>query len=61
MPPDPELEWRGRLVRSLGALVEMLPGSFVVRQRVCGKPNCRCAEGEHHTPNSNFPSGGKGS
>ena len=47
MPPDPELEWRGRLVRSLGALREMLPGSFVERQRVCGKPNCRCADGEH--------------
>ena len=47
MPRDPELELRGRLVRSLGALREMLPGSFVERQRACGKPNCRCADGEH--------------
>lgn len=50
MPRDPELELRGRLVRSLGALREMLPGSFVQRQRICGKPHCRCAGGEHlHT------------
>ncbi len=47
MPSDPELQWRGRLVRRLGALREMLPGSFVERQRTCGKPNCRCAEGKH--------------
>ncbi len=45
MPADPELELRGRLVRSLGALREMLPGSFVERRRKCGKANCRCAEG----------------
>ncbi|HUY12011.1 MAG TPA: DUF6788 family protein [Terriglobia bacterium] len=47
MPTDPELEVRGRLVRSLGALREMLPGSFVERRRACGKPNCCCADGEH--------------
>ena len=47
MPGDPELELRGRLVRSLGALREMLPGSFVERQRTCGKANCRCADGQH--------------
>jgi len=46
MPADPELELRGRLVRSLGALREMLPGSFVQRSRKCGKPSCRCATGE---------------
>jgi hypothetical protein len=45
MPGDPELQLRGRLVRSLGALREMLPGSFVERRRKCGKPNCRCAQG----------------
>lgn len=50
MRSDPELPWRGRLVRSLGALREMLPGSFVERQRPCGKPNCRCADGQRlHT------------
>ena len=47
MPHDPELEVRGRLVRSLGALREMLPGSFVERQRQCGKANCRCADGKN--------------
>jgi hypothetical protein len=47
MPSDPELQLRGRLVRRLGALREMLPGSFVERRRSCGKPQCRCADGEH--------------
>jgi len=46
-PPDPALERRGRLVRSLGSLREMLPGSFVERKRSCGRPNCRCAEGNN--------------
>jgi hypothetical protein len=50
MPSDQELELRGRLVRSLGALREMLPGSFVARQRKCGKLNCRCADGKHRHP-----------
>jgi hypothetical protein len=50
MPSDPELQLRGRLVRTLGALREMLPGSFVERQRACGKPQCQCADGRHlHT------------
>ena len=47
MPTDPELQLRGRLVRSLGALRDMLPGSFVERRRRCGKPHCRCADGQH--------------
>ena len=46
MPSDPELEARGRLMRSLGALREMLPGSFVERKRACGRPNCHCADGK---------------
>jgi hypothetical protein len=50
MPSDSELQLRGRLVRSLGALREMLPGSFVERQRPCGKPNCRCAHGKRLHP-----------
>ena len=45
MPSDPELERRGRLVRSLGTLRDKLPGCFVERRR-CGKPNCRCASGK---------------
>jgi hypothetical protein len=44
-PSDPDLELRGRLIRSLGSLREMLPGSFVERKRACGRPNCRCADG----------------
>lgn len=46
MASDPELELRGRLVRSLGTLRDMLPGCFVERGRRCGKPNCRCASGK---------------
>ena len=46
MPSDPDLQSRGRLIRSLGALREMLPGSFVERKRVCGRPNCHCADGK---------------
>src|SRR5258708_1558076 len=45
-PSDPGLELRGKLIRSLGALREMLPGSFVERKRACGQPNCPCADGK---------------
>ena len=45
-PPNPALERRGKLVRSLGSLREMLPGSFVERTRSCGRSNCRCADGK---------------
>ena len=45
-PSQPDLELRGRLIRSLGSLREMLPGSFVERQRACGQPTCRCADGK---------------
>jgi len=47
MPSDPDLQLRGRLVRRLGALRDMLPGSFVERRRSCGKPQCHCADGKH--------------
>jgi len=43
---DRDLNLRGRLIRSLGALREMLPGSFVEHRRKCGKPTCRCADGK---------------
>jgi hypothetical protein len=46
-PDQPDLELRGRLMRSLGSLREMLPGSFVERQRACGQPTCRCADGKN--------------
>src|ERR1700682_3336444 len=45
-PREPDLELRGRLIRSLGSLREMLPGSFVERKRTCGRPNCHCADGK---------------
>ena len=45
-PREPDLELRGKLIRGLGALREMLPGSFVERQRSCGRPNCHCADGK---------------
>jgi len=49
-PPDPDLELRGKLIRGLGALREMLPGSFVKRKRACGQPTCHCADGKNlHT------------
>ena len=43
---EPDLELRGKLVRSLGLFREMLPGSFVERQRACGRPTCHCADGK---------------
>jgi len=46
-PHEPDLELRGKLIRSLGTLREMLPGSFVERKRACGQPNCHCADGKH--------------
>ena len=39
-PADPDLALRGKLIRNLGSLREMLPGSFVERKRPCGRPNC---------------------
>ena len=45
-PREPDLELRGKLIRSLGSLREMLPGSFVERKRDCGRPNCHCADGK---------------
>jgi hypothetical protein len=47
MPSDPDLQSRGRLIRSLGSLREMLPGSFVERKRACGRPNCHCSDGKN--------------
>ena len=45
-PREPGLELRGNLIRSLGSLREMLPGSFVERKRSCGRPSCHCADGK---------------
>src|SRR5258707_375684 len=45
-PREPDLELRGKLIRSLGALREMLPGSLGERTRACRPPNCHCADGK---------------
>ena len=47
MPCEPDLEARGRLIRSLGTLRDMLPGPFVERKRACGRSNCHCADGKN--------------
>ncbi len=50
MSADSDLQLRGRLVRRLGLLRDMLPGSFVENKRSCGRPNCHCANGKNlHT------------
>jgi hypothetical protein len=54
MAIDPELQTRGRLVRSLGRWREMLPGSFVERRRKCGKSYCRCADGKPEHMHAQF-------
>jgi hypothetical protein len=46
-PGDADLALRGKLIRNLGSLREMLPGSFVERKRPCGRPNCHCADGKN--------------
>src|SRR5579863_1388697 len=46
-PSNPDLQLRGKLIRGLGSLREMLPGSFVERKRACGRPNCHCADGKN--------------
>lgn len=48
--PDSELHRRGQLVRRLGALRDMLPGSFVERHRQCGQAACHCADGRSLHP-----------
>jgi len=42
------LERRRRILAKLPPLEEVLRGSVIVRSLRCGKPSCRCAEGEGH-------------
>lgn len=42
------LSRRGRIVRALPPLEDMVRGSLVERHLRCGKPRCRCARGEGH-------------
>jgi hypothetical protein len=41
---------RRRLAARLGDATGMLPGSLVSQTRRCGKPGCRCADGDGHGP-----------
>lgn len=41
---------RDWLLRSLKVPRDLLRASFVERFTTCGKPNCRCAQGERHGP-----------
>lgn len=42
-----ERELRSRLTRLLHS-AGVLRGTLSVRERVCGKPNCRCTRGQKH-------------
>jgi hypothetical protein len=37
-----------RTLRTLQRAQPMVPGSFYLLRRKCGKPNCRCAQGQLH-------------
>ncbi len=43
-----ERSWRSQLAR-LVSQQPFLRARLQVRQRVCGKPNCHCVEGEKHS------------
>jgi len=53
---------RRRLASRLGDVEQVLAGSLVEQTRRCGKPGCRCAEGEPHGPYAYFAprAGGRG-
>lgn len=45
---------RRTLAGRLGGVEQVLTGSLVEQTRRCGKPGCRCAEGEPHGPYAYF-------
>jgi hypothetical protein len=45
---------RRRLAARLGDVEQVLSGSLVEQTRRCGKPGCRCTEGEGHGPYAYF-------
>ena len=45
---------RRRLAGRLGDVEQVLAGSLVEQTRRCGKPGCRCAEGDQHGPYAYF-------
>jgi uncharacterized ParB-like nuclease family protein len=38
----------GRLLRTMTSQGPLIPGSFYLLRRKCGKPSCRCARGQLH-------------
>jgi hypothetical protein len=53
---------RRRLAGRLGDVEQLLAGSLAEQVRRCGKPGCRCADGEPHGPYAYFAParGGRG-
>jgi hypothetical protein len=45
---------RHRLAARLGDVEQVLEGSLVEQTRRCGKPGCRCVEGQPHGPYAYF-------
>jgi len=45
---------RRALAGRLGGVEQMLAGSLVEQTRRCGKPGCRCVDGEPHGPYAYF-------
>jgi hypothetical protein len=45
---------RRRLAARLGEIEQVLAGSLTEQTRRCGKPECRCADGEPHGPYAYF-------
>ena len=41
---------RSRLLAELGALSQILHGSWIERYSVCSRKNCKCHHGERHGP-----------
>jgi hypothetical protein len=41
---------RARLARRLGRRGEIMKGSLAMRATRCGRPGCKCAQGEKHGP-----------
>lgn len=42
-----ERRWRAKLAQ-LVSNAGLLRGSLTLRRRVCGRPNCRCTDGQTH-------------
>jgi hypothetical protein len=46
--PAAERKMRSRLLQLLSSGQGLIRGTLSVRERACGKSNCRCARGEKH-------------